>query len=363
MRVRQSMALAGATGLTVLTALTTLTGSSALAMSSAAGGSVLVVPPGQSVQQVVDRAKPGDTVFLSPGTHRGSIQVRTDRLTIAGAGGLTEVVPGPAGGGSECATGGHGICVMGTPEHPVTGVRILSLAVSGFTKDGIMATRTDGMVVRDVLSRDNGEHGIRQDRSVRGVFVDNDATGNAETGIFLANTVSTEGGATDAKGATVRGNRVSGNRIGITVRRLRNLTVERNTVTGNCGGVFVVGDEGTPRGGDLSVRDNRVFANNRSCPASSRLPAIQGVGILLTGVEKTRVTGNDVRDNRGRGESPMSGGIVLFPSAVGVANSHNIVSGNRVRGNLPADIADRDKGTDNSFSDNCCGLSAPAGHC
>ncbi|MGA5702384.1 right-handed parallel beta-helix repeat-containing protein [Peterkaempfera bronchialis] len=349
MRLRQLTCLSAA-GLTVLAGIG--------AAAPARAARVLVVPSGGSIQQMVDQAWPGDTVYVPAGTYRGSVQLG-DGVTLLGAGPDTLIERGTGGG--ACAQSGHGICVTGTPDHSLTGVRILSLTVTGFAKDGIMATWTDGLAVRNVVARGNGEHGIRQDHSVRGVFRGNHALDNAETGIFLANTVSEEGGATDAQGAAISGNEVSGNRIGITIRRLQDLTVERNIVTGNCGGIFVVGDENLPRAGKLAVRSNRVYENNRFCPSSSRLPDIQGVGILLTGVEETRVTGNEVRDNQGA--SPMSGGIVLFPSVVGVANSRNTVSGNTVRGNQPADLADRDKGTGNVFADNRCALSQPAGHC
>lgn len=159
----------------------------------------------------------------------------------------------------------------------------------------------------------------------------------------------------------MEGNELTGNRIGVTVRRLRGLAVQGNEIRGNCGGVFVVGDEGVPRAGDLDVRHNRVVANNLFCPANPRLGAIQGAGIVLTGVEDARVTDNEVRDNVGT--SDFSGGIVLFKSVVGAANARNTVTGNRLSGNSPADIADRDTGGDNAFSRNTCSRSEPSGHC
>lgn len=364
MRHRKFTYLAGAAGVSAL-AIAAAAGVKALDLGdstdSSDTGTVHMVQPGGSVQEALDRAKPGDTVSLPAGTFRGSVQVRTAGITLKGAGPATVIVPGTQPGDSDCAKEGHGICVTGTAGHRLTGVRILSLSVSGFTKDGLMAAETDGLLVRGVSAHDNGEHGIRQEKSVRGVFQDNTASNNKETGIFLANVVEEEGGATDQGGALVSGNRVSGNRVGITLRRLRNLTVERNTVTGNCGGIFVVGDENTPRAGHLAVRDNLVQANNRLCPASKRLPVIQGAGIVLTGVEDVRITGNQVRDNSGN--SPMSGGIVLYPSVVGIPNNSNTVSGNTLHGNKPADLANRGKGTANTFARNACGVSAPTGSC
>jgi parallel beta helix pectate lyase-like protein len=263
---------------------------------------------------------------------------------------------------NACATAGHGICVTGTAARAVRNVRIESLTVQGFAKDGINASATDRMTVSHTVIRDNGQEGISQERSTRAALRDNQIVDNAQSGILVANLIDAEGGALDTKGTVVSGNTLTGNRIGVTVRRARVLDVESNQVTGNCGGVFVVGDENSPKAGDLDIKHNTVTANNKFCAATARMPFIQGTGILLTGAEDTRVTGNQVSDNVGT--SPMSGGVVLYPSTVGVANQRDQVTGNTMSGNAPADIADRDaKGASNTFTSNTCKVSEPAGRC
>jgi nitrous oxidase accessory protein NosD len=328
-----------------------------------AAGAVLRVDAGESVQRALDAAQPGDTVYLGPGTYRESIQVRKSGVTVRGAGSRTVLRPTVTRtrAAGACAEQGHGICVEGTAAHPLSGVRISDLTVRGFKANGVWATRTDGLVVRGVTAEKNGKWGIAQERSVRGRFVNNTARANGDAGVFLANTADSEGGATDTKGALVRGNTLSGNRVGLTVRRLRNLTVEANDVTGNCAGVFVVGDESKPRAGDLTILLNHVHANNKYCAATPRLPFLQGSGIVLTGAEKVRIVHNTVEDNKG--ESPLSGGIVLFKSLVGVTNEHNVIEDNRVLRNGPADLADRDTAKNNTFRGNSCGTSQPAGLC
>lgn len=320
-----------------------------------------VVQPGQSIQAAVDAAAPGDTIEIRPGTYRENIQITTDRLTLLGAGESTVLSPAEKPSDNACGEAGHGICVTGTAEDPVSDVRIGSLKVTGFPKNGIWGSGTDRMTVRDTITEANGQQGMGQEMSTRGTFADNVSRNNKQSGVFLANTIDAEGGATDALGTLVAGNELSGNRTGVVVRRLRDLTVERNTITGNCAGVFIVGDESTPRAGDLNVRHNSVFENNAYCEATDRLPFIQGAGIVLTGTEGTRVTGNQVNGNVGT--SPMSGGIVLYTSVVGAPNAKNAISRNVLSGNQPADLADRDKGPDNTFTDNVCELSAPTGRC
>ncbi|MDX3748098.1 nitrous oxide reductase family maturation protein NosD [Streptomyces sp. AK08-02] len=320
------------------------------------------VQPGESIQQAVDAARPGDTVVLSPGTYHESVRITVSGLTLRGSvAGPAVIVPGTASADSTCAAAGNGICVTGTKSAPVKGVTLRSLTIRGFAKNGLWASWTDQLKVQNVTSEKNGQWGIAQERSVRGVFSHNVAERNGDAGLFVANTVDREDGAQDTKGTEIDHNRLVGNRIGITVRRLRNLTVDHNEATGNCTGVFVVGDEGTPRAGAMTLSHNRVQANNKLCPKTPRLPFLQGSGIVLTGTEKTLVTKNRVEDNVGT--SPLSGGIVLFKSFVGALNENNEIRDNVVRRNSTADLVDGDPSRNNTFRGNACGVSQPAGMC
>ncbi|WP_406726975.1 right-handed parallel beta-helix repeat-containing protein [Streptomyces sp. GD-15H] len=330
-------------------------------VASAHSGPEQVVRPDQSIQKAVDAARPGATIVLTRGTYRGSVTI-TKRLTLRGAGEQTVIVPGKdKEAQSACAKAGDGICVTGTDENPVTGVRIQSLTVKGFKKSGVLATRTDRLEVHRVTARDNGQWGIAQDRSTRASFRLNTASGNGDAGLYTANVfeADAESKTFDTRGTVISDNRLTGNRIGMTTRRLRNLTAERNVITGNCAGAFVV----LPRTvNDLTVRHNMVYENNAYCPATARLPHLQGVGIVLVGAEKVLVTQNVVRGNVG--DSPYSGGIVVFGSMDGIPNDRNVVRANLVLGNLPADLATRDdKGKDNKFVHNVCQISVPAGAC
>jgi parallel beta-helix repeat protein len=203
--------------------------------------------------------------------------------------------------------------------------------------------------------------GIATEQSARGTFRGNTARDNGDAGLFLANTVTEELGAMDTGGTVVEYNRLQGNRIGVTVRRLRNLTVSDNHLTGNCAGLFVVGDENKPKAGRVTVRENRIERNNKSCPKTARLDALQGSGIVLTGTEDNLVTHNVIRDNVGA--SPLSGGIVVFKSFVGTTSERNRVSDNLLQRNAPADLVNTDPGQGNTFQGNICRLSQPAGLC
>ncbi|MGW1323262.1 right-handed parallel beta-helix repeat-containing protein [Streptomyces antibioticus] len=324
-----------------------------------------VVHPGESVQKAVDAAEPGDTVLLTPGTYRESVSLTTSGVTLRGTGPRTVLRPAPVTttkkAANSCAAAGHGICVTGTKDRKVERVTIAGLTVSGFTKHGVYAVDTDRLTVRRVTAEKNGVWGIATEASTRGVYRDNTARDNGDAGLFLANTVTAEQGATDTRGTVVARNRLEGNRIGVTVRRLRNLSVDRNYFTGNCAGVFVVGDENKPKAGLVTVRGNRIVDNNKSCPKTARLDALQGSGIVLTGAEDSLVTRNVITGNAGA--SPLSGGIVLFKSIVGAASERNRISDNVLRDNAPADLVNADTGQGNTFERNDCRASRPTGLC
>jgi hypothetical protein len=358
MPVRQVKYLAG-----VMTVAAMGAGFAAAPTAHAALG-VHVVRAGQSIQAAVDQARAGETVYVMPGVYHESLQINKE-LTLRGADTGTVVLrpaAGRAGTADACAAAGNGICVRGTAAQAVPDVRIESLTVRGFAKNGIDASGTDRMSVRHVVVQDNGQQGISQEKSVRATLADNEAIGNGQSGIFVANLVDSEGGALDTQGTVIGHNTLTDNRIGVTARRVRALDIDDNQVAGNCGGVFVIGDENSPRAGDIDIRRNTVTANNKYCAATTRMPFMQGIGVLLTGAEDTRVSDNQIRDNVGT--SPMSGGVVLYPSTVGVANQRNQVNGNELSGNAPADVADRDtKGSGNTFTSNTCTVSEPAGRC
>ncbi|MFF9085052.1 nitrous oxide reductase family maturation protein NosD [Streptomyces sp. NPDC014991] len=356
---------------TYLACTATLLGTFAGTAPASAAHRTLVVHPGESIQKAVNAARSGDTVLVLAGTYRGSVTVRTAGVTLRGVGHRTVIKPAAKTSATPatskkasvtCSGNGNGICVVGGKNKALRNVTVADLKVTGFSRTGLWSMGTDHLTVRRVTADDNGQWGIAQEHSTRGVFRENTARGNGDAGLFLANNVKAEQGAADSKGALVERNHLEDNRIGITVRRLRNLTVTSNYLTDNCAGVFVVGDENKPRAGALTVSDNRLERNNKYCPKTARLPYLKGSGIVLTGTEKALVTRNTVIGHSGR--SPLSGGIVLFKSFVGATSERNRITGNHLENNAPADLVNQEAAKrKNAFDGNSCRASKPAGLC
>lgn len=337
---------------------------------ASAAHQTLVVRPGQSIQKAVNAARSGDTVLVLAGTYRESVTVKTPGVTLRGAGRETVLQPprrtkaAPHGkkGSVTCREAGNGICVIGQKNKALAGVTVSDLSVTGFAKTGVWSMGTDRLTVERVTADGNGQWGIAQEHSTRGMFRHNTARGNGDAGLFLANNVKAEEGARDSKGTQVTENRLEGNRIGVTVRRLRNLSLTHNHVSGNCAGVFVVGDENKPKTGALTVSHNLVVRNNKYCPKTARLPYLQGSGIVLTGTEDALVTRNTVTGHSGR--SPLSGGIVLFKSFVGATSERNRITDNTLGSNSPADLVNQEAAkSGNAFHGNSCRASKPSGLC
>ena len=54
--------------------------------AAAAGGTTIVVNPGQSIQAAVNTAQPGDTVLVKPGVYHQAVLLKTDGITLRGSG-------------------------------------------------------------------------------------------------------------------------------------------------------------------------------------------------------------------------------------------------------------------------------------
>ena len=140
-----------------------LVGTGLGAAPTAAGHTVHLVKPGESIQKAVDAAEPGDTVLLALGVYHESVTLSTPGLTLRGMGRRTVLEPAAdaAKAAGTCAADGNGICVVGTKDHRVEDVTVAALTVSGFTRNGVWATATDRLTVRNVTAVKNGGVGHR----------------------------------------------------------------------------------------------------------------------------------------------------------------------------------------------------------
>jgi Right handed beta helix region len=338
------------------------------AAAAAAGGSTIVVHPGQSIQAAVNQARPGDAVLVKPGVYHQAVQIRTDGITLRGSGdflGGTVLKPPASPPHNLCSSifGPTGVCVLAKQVNATTGKvitpvyndTVTGMYVTGFAAVGVFGYGTYGLTVQRVAAFNDGAYGIARFESTKSLFASNITVGNSEAGLYVGDSPNAA--------AVVRDNVTRDNALGIFVRHARGVTVVNNRATGNCQGVLVL-DDGEPGGaGNAVIQNNSVFRNNKFCPANEEAPPLQGGGILLLGATQTKVTSNSVKGNRGA--QLNSGGIVVLSAAPfqGSDPQFDTIARNTAFRDKPADLRWDGSGNNVSFVANHCATSIPAGLC
>src|SRR5436853_14117 len=65
------------------------------------GDDTITVPKGGDIQGAVNRAEPGETIIVGPGSYEGPVFITTNRISIIGAGANETWIVPPSGGNGE----------------------------------------------------------------------------------------------------------------------------------------------------------------------------------------------------------------------------------------------------------------------
>ena len=328
--------------------------------AATAGAATIHVHPGESIQAAVRGADPGDEIAVRAGVYRESVAIKTNHLSLRGAGDRNRGTVIKPGDDNRCGGGTTGICIA---EHRTSSggrVPTRDIQVTGFLIRGFRASGAAAFGARDVLFRNNTfvrnhEYGVASFGSRRTSLFRNIAKGAEEAGFYIGDSAHS--------GAVLRGNKARRNhQFGFFFRDASHGLARHNLAVQNCIGMilFNTGAPGNVR--HWRVSDNRVLRNNRRCPGN---PPTSGIGIALVGARANVVRHNSVKGNRPTGSAFFPGGIVLFSSAPfgGTDSAHNRIVRNRAFRNRPNDIFWDGNGEGNSFVHNRCGSSQPNGLC
>ena len=278
-----------------------------------------VVVVASTIQDAVDRAAPGDIVFVPPGTYRENVVVNKNNLTITGS--RRAVLDG------DGLAGNVGIRVAPPPDARIRGFRLFGLTVKNYARHGVFLTRVDGYTISGGVYEDNAEYGVYPVRSTNGLIELNRASGSADAGIYVGQSDS----------AVIRRNDCFDNTTGIEIENSTHIVAERNFVIGNSVGisVFALPGRSVPVMEDTLIRANVVINNNRPNPIAdpdeilSRLPS--GSGILLIAADRTGILGNRVVGNHTTGIAVVQ----LPPDIAGIDPRVNpFPDGNLIAGNV-----------------------------
>jgi hypothetical protein len=213
-------------------------------------------------------------------------------------------------------------------------------------------------MVTGVRSDHNTGYGIARFVSTNSNFSGNWVSYNDEAGLYMGDSPNAA--------SVIQGNRSDHNGIGIFMRDSTGLTATANQSWGNCVGILALNSGGAAPGdlpaGDYKITNNKVWANNKECPAADGRPSFSGLGIALAGVHDVVVRDNTVSNNSSTQASDLpKGGIVVFSTAFlgGADPTNNTVAGNNARNNTPADIFWDGTGAGNMVTNNRCRTAIP----
>jgi parallel beta-helix repeat protein len=206
----------------------------------------LTVDPGDSIQAAIDRASPGDTVLVKPGTYNEDIVLR-DSINVVGSGFRSTILKGTGTGNVVRASGitdarfeGFKITGSGTGTSEA-GIRIAGgdLMVNNNwiygNINGILLTSESSSIIRNNIIEANGsddatvEYGICC-LSSSPLIANNLVVSNRGVGIYLA--------WSNSAGAQVINNTIAQNAgSGIWCYQEANATLKNNISTGNVTGI------------------------------------------------------------------------------------------------------------------------------
>jgi parallel beta-helix repeat protein len=240
-------------------------------------GDTITVPKGGDIQGAINRADPGDTVLVGPGTYKGPVFITTDRVSLIGAGAKETWIVAPSAKAPFC-----GICVLGNVHkgqivNAVSGVTVKGFTVKGFREFGIAGSGSMSLSVRNVHAANNGEYGITAFNSQGAQFFGNTTWGNGEAGFYIGDSPNSR--------AMVWNNTAYDSQFGFFFRDASFGTAENNTAWGNCAG-FVVLNTGAPGPTKRWVIKNNVAHDNSRACSGGEGPPVSGIGVALVGTTR-----------------------------------------------------------------------------
>jgi hypothetical protein len=300
-------------------------GIAAFAISTAADAAVHRVFPGQSIQDAIDAAKPGDTILVEPGTYtetytsaggkKYGLRIAKDNLRLIGrvkpglrnAGKvrlLYDGIPkdGTFGAGVYAAPEGCDFNVSANSDlgkecskNKVQGFYIRGFTVEGFPVNGIQTRWVDGFEFVQNESVNNLNNGIYPTLSANGLLQNNVSYGSLDTAMWVAG----------SENVRVIGNELYGSVIGFEITVSNNVWVSRNRIYDNTVGIGLfhpngAGNPPLPVMANWVIEYNDVRGNNRpnaAVPGTFQSFVPPGIGILLAGVSDHVISKNTVRGN------------------------------------------------------------------
>jgi parallel beta-helix repeat protein len=252
---------------------------------TSAGAATLTVNPGESIQAAINRAAPGDTVRVLPGTYRETVFIDKNDIRLQGVvhEGRWAVMDGESRLNDGILASGHGVIIE-------------RMWVRHYKGNGIMTQGANNYQIIDNVVEGPCFYAIFPQFGRNGLVARNFVTKSDDAAIYV--------GMSD--GVDVLYNVASHSIIGIETENSRGQLIEGNYVHDNVLGIATTMLPGLPvkTAETTIIRRNFVVANNIenfAPPGAITAAAPSGIGILVLGTDTTVVEDNYIRDNRSAG--------------------------------------------------------------
>ncbi|MFE3142883.1 right-handed parallel beta-helix repeat-containing protein [Streptomyces scopuliridis] len=329
------------------------------------GAQVTIRVPGDAptISDAVSLAQPGDLVLVAPGVYHESVKIDTARITLRGESRDKVVIDGQLRRPNGVVVTAPGVAVenLTVQKNTQNGVLVTgsAAAVAGLPGSGGYDTGDEpvsllkSFLVSHVTATRNGLYGIYAFSAQNGVIEHSYTSGGADSGIYVGqckpcrivvrdnvselNAVGYEG--TNASGDMyVVGNRLAGNRVGLTTNSdhqekllpQRDAVVAGNLIADNqrtqtpeqADGGWGIGI-GVDGGSDNQFIRNRITGNTNA-------------GLVITATADLTADRNRITDNTFTANGVDIGWT--FPTAT--HGQGNCLQGNALRTTVPAGLAD-----------------------
>lgn len=243
----------------------------------------------------------GGIILISPGTYTDSLEVHADDVTVRGLDRNGVVLDGEL-------TRSNG--VVGTGER----VTVENLTVRNFLQNGVLITGvTDesgagvargpdgylpgdtpppvpGYLVQAVTAQNNGLYGIYAFNRTGGVIRDNLASGGSDSGIYV--------GQCEDCNALVQDNVLVSNAAGLELANASQVVVQGNRIVGNRIGISVLSNYLEAHGPTASVQIvGNLIADNNEHETPVHAGGAFGIGVGLAGTVDADVRANTISGN------------------------------------------------------------------
>ena len=245
-------------------------------------GKNIKVVEGESIQEAVAKAEPGDIIMVYPGVYKETVYVDKDNIRLYG---VIEKGKRPTLDGEKELN--DAILYSGN------GIIIENFIIKNYKGNGIMGQAGNNFIIKNNWIFDAGVYGIFPQFGKNGLIELNKLSGIEDAAIYIGMCDNID----------VKTNEVYESVAGIEIENSRHCLVEYNNVYNNTGGILAFITPGLPIKTcyDVIIRNNFITKNNhKNFGAEGSIVASipPGTGIMILAADQVIIENNFITDNK-----------------------------------------------------------------